>query len=394
MKYTILVHRSNYPAEVIKLSAANKEEATKKAKALNYKVLAVHPEKRSIYFSFQKKFSLDVFTERFLSLQKAGLNVTQSIEILGKRETAEKNVYENIIKHLREGASLSDALTAIPDVFPPLYIAAVKSSERTSNLVEAMERYLKYSRQTAMIRRRVLSAITYPCVLLALGIVVLFFLLLFVVPSFSVIYDDVLDGLSFPAQMMITMGQFMHENKGWVTLVTALSFAALFFCTAHPVWRKKLFFTVLSIGPLRRRAETFQLSGFFRTWGMLLEGGIPVMEAMKIASELLTLTHPQTLNTCATLISQGISPARVLANANLGDEVAVSLIEAGENSGNIAAMLSKVADFYDTDMEIEIDRFVRLLEPLLMICIGLIIGAVIVLMYFPIFDLVGGIHNI
>ena len=198
MKYTILVHRSNYPAEVIKLSAANKEEATKKAKALNYKVLAVHPEKRSIYFSFQKKFSLDVFTERFLSLQKAGLNVTQSIEILGKRETAEKNVYENIIKHLREGASLSDALTAIPDVFPPLYIAAVKSSERTSNLVEAMERYLKYSRQTAMIRRRVLSAITYPCVLLALGIVVLFFLLLFVVPSFSVIYDDVLDGLSFP----------------------------------------------------------------------------------------------------------------------------------------------------------------------------------------------------
>ena len=78
----------------------------------------------------------------------------------------------------------------------------------------------------------------------------------------------------------------------------------------------------------------------------------------------------------------------------VGDEVAVSLIEAGENSGNIAAMLSKVADFYDTDMEIEIDRFVRLLEPLLMICIGLIIGAVIVLMYIPIFDLVGGIHNI
>ena len=103
MKYTILVHRSNYPAEVIKLSAANKEEATKKAKALNYKVLAVHPEKRSIYFSFQKKFSLDVFTERFLSLQKAGLNVTQSIEILGKRETAEKNVYENIINIYERG---------------------------------------------------------------------------------------------------------------------------------------------------------------------------------------------------------------------------------------------------------------------------------------------------
>ena len=96
MKYTILVHRSNYPAEVIKLSAANKEEATKKAKALNYKVLAVHPEKRSIYFSFQKKFSLDVFTERFLSLQKAGLNVTQSIEILESAKRRKKTFMKTL----------------------------------------------------------------------------------------------------------------------------------------------------------------------------------------------------------------------------------------------------------------------------------------------------------
>ena len=391
MKYTATVHKTNDAVKVIKLEAENPAEVVQKAKAMHYHVISVQPQ-RIFKLRSQKKFPLDIFTEQFLSLQKSGLDIAKSIETLGKRDTPEKHVYEILLSKLREGISLSDALAALPKLFPPLYVAAIKSAERTSNLTEAMERYLKYHRNIAAIQRKVVSAATYPLVLLTLGIVVLFFLLIYVIPNFSVIYEDTTADLSFAASLLINTGLFVHDHGNITAFALLVTLMVIIFSLANKNSRKKIIHTLLKFRPIKKRAQIYQLSGFYRTFSMLLNGGVPITEAFLQASELLLFTPNDTIHQCITQISQGVSPTKTLSNANLGDEIAYSLLQVGENSGNMAEMMQKIADFYDRDMEIDIDRITKLIEPVLMITIGLIIGTIIILMYIPIFDLASHIR--
>ena len=392
MKYIATIFVPNQEPTIIKVHATNQSQAIKKIETMNYQVLSIRPSKR-FFIELKKKFPLDVFTEQFLSLQRAGLGVTQTIKVLANHNVSEfQMIFDDLVAQLESGKTLSEALENNSDVFPTLYITAVRSAERTGNLIEAIERYLKYHRQVASIKRRIISAITYPCVLLVLGISVLFFLLIYVVPSFSSIYGEINSDLSLPTQILLISGQFLQENIYWIQSFIVISIALLFYSISNPIWRHRLLSYILNTRLLQKKVRMHQLSGFYRTFGMLLEGGLPLVQALKVSSDLLTLFPKKSINICINEIVQGGSPAQCLHKAEFGDDISFYLIEAGEKSGNLAQMLAKVSDFYDRDIDIEIERFTRLLEPILMIFIGAMIGIVILIMYIPIFNLADSIQ--
>lgn len=393
MKFIATVYNQDQAPIKIKVSAINQHEAIKKAEIMHYQVLSIHSAD-GVLFNLKKKFPLDIFTEQFLSLQKAGLDLTQSIKVLANRENLEQRaVLDDVILHLESGKTFSEALENNLDAFPPLYIATVRSAEHTSNLVEAMERYIKYHRQVATIKRKIISAMTYPLVLLLLGIAVLFFLLIFVVPNFSLIYGDIKTDLSFATRLLLGMGSFLQEYLYFIKGGIFLLILSGIYISLNQALRQKVLIFILKSKLLRNKVRMHQLSGFYRTFGMLIDGGLPIVQAFKTSSELLTVFSKELIENCINDIAQGESPSQSFKKAELGDDIAFYLIEAGEKSGNLAHMMTKISDFYDTDMDIEIERFTKLFEPILMIIIGAMIGAVILIMYIPIFNLTEGLQQ-
>lgn len=392
MNFTATVYNKKQAPTKIKISATSQIEAIKKLEMMNYQILSIHPSYH-VTFGLKKKFSLDVFTEQLLSLQKAGLSVTEAIKVLAKREnTEQKSILDNMILNIESGKTFSESLENSSYDFPKLYIAAVRSAEQTSNLIESMERYIKYHYQITNIKRRVIAATTYPMVLLFLGISVLLFLLIYVVPQFSLIYSNLKSDLSIATKILLAIGNFLNNYLYLIKFGIVIFVIFLVYILLNSSIRKRALAMIIKTGALQQKVRRHQLSGFYRTFGMLLNSGLPIVQTFNISSEFLSVFPQNQLEKCINNISQGELLSISFENAELGDEIAFSLIRAGEKSGNLSHMMTKIADFYDTDMDIEIERFTRLLEPILMIIIGVMIGAVILIIYVPILGLAENIQ--
>jgi general secretion pathway protein F len=382
--------------QVLEFSNVSEIEAVRRATVRGLRVLSIESSAVGLSESVSKtgaRFPLILFSQELLALLEAGLNLNEALTTLFAKEKQPitRAVLGDILKSLQEGRNFSDVLEMTPQHFPEVYVATMRASERTGNLKQALTRYIAYQIQFETIRKKLISAAIYPAMLLIVGGFVTLFLLGYVVPRFSEVYESSGRELPWLSNLLLAFGKTIHNN--WQIalglVIGALVMAA--WAIRKPEGRAYLLGIVLRMPWFAVKAEEFRLARFYRAVSLLLAAGIALPRAMGMVGGLLERGQQARLAQCKLAVEQGQSLSIALLNANLASPVAESLIKVGERSGQMAEMLERTARFQDEDFARWVDWASRLLEPVLMTVIGLVVGTVVVLMYMPIFELAGSL---
>ncbi|MDQ1817082.1 type II secretion system F family protein [Massilia scottii] len=377
----------------IAIDAPSEADAIRIAARKGWRVLAIERPQAPAEPRRKHAFPLMQFSQELLALLEAGLNLTEAIATLHNKETqpGTRATIGAILQTLQQGKSLSDTLGDFPAIFPEIYVATVHAAERSGNLPEALGRFVAYQLQFEAIRKKLVSAAIYPVMLLVVGSLVTLFLLGYVVPKFSVVYETSGRDIPWASKMMLGFGQVMSAHPFLFLGALAALVGGLVFSLSHPAVRQRLILALLRLPVLSARAAEFRLARFYRALSLLLHAGIPLSKGLAMVSAMLLPGQQQQLDAARRAVQEGLPFSSALEQNQLATPVAQSLLKVGENTGRLGDMLERSARFHDEEFARWVDWASRLLEPLLMTFIGVVIGGVVVLMYMPIFELAGSL---
>ncbi len=382
----------------IELSASTPEDAVRIAIERGLQVLHINASRARWRWllpdSRSATFPLLLFNQELLTLLDAGLLVVEALDVQAEKESrAEvRALIRSVLGSLSEGSSLSDALELHRQAFPPLYVETLRAGERSGNLPQALRRYIGYQTQIDQLRKKIVAASVYPLLLIAVGFLVVMFLLAYVIPRFSQILNETGSELSLASRLLLNAGESINRHgtvfgAGFVVVI-----AAIIFGLSRPAFRAWLREGSWNVPVLGERMRVFQLARFYRSLAMLLDAGIPLLSALRQVSGMLDVRMQKKLAIARHAISTGRLLSQALEESSLSTVIASRLLRVGERSGQMGTMLERVADFHEEELNRWIDWASRLFEPLLMAFIGVVIGAIIVLMYMPIFELAGSVQ--
>lgn len=395
MNFKIKAYKVRQGVVTLQYDVADISEAVRRAEIEGYRVIATGS--RSWLPSLTKRhgFPVALFSQELLALLQAGMSILEAIDTLAKKEqrAQSKEVYANLTRILREGRSLSQAMQELDGVFPQFYIATIRASEHTGDLQYALERYLAYHGQLDAVLKKIVSALIYPALLACVGGLVMIFLLAYVVPRFSKVYEDLGNDLPLLTQLLMGWGRFFDAHSGAIALASTVLAGSLIYIFMQPRVRSAFQKHLWRIPAVGERLKLYQLARLYRTLGMLLRGGIPLVSALEMVSGLLSQPFmQQSLRAARQQISEGLPISESMLANQLTTEVAYRMLRIGERSGNLGEMMERIAKFYDDEMARWVDWFTRLFEPILMIFIGFVIGGIVLLMYLPVFELASSIQ--
>jgi general secretion pathway protein F len=382
--------------ESLDFQGLDETSAVQQAESRGYTVLAVRA-KSGLALPFRSgaaHFPLTLFSQELLTLLQAGLPLVEAIDTLAARERRGefRAVLERVGATLRQGATLSSALQQFPQAFPTLYVSTVHASEKTSDLAPALGRYVAYQNQLDAIRKRLINASIYPVLLLGVGGLVVLFLMFYVVPRFSHIYEERGTDLPLFSRVLVFWGRLIEGNGTLAAGVLAGIAILVVYTLRSAEVRARLGALLWRVPAIGERLKLYQLARFYRTIGMLLRGGMPLLAALQMGRELLHPVLRDRLAAASRAISEGRPVSVSMEENGLTTAVALRLLAVGEQSGNMGEMMDRIATFHDEEIARWVDWFTRLFEPILMAVIGLVIGAIVVLMYMPIFELAGSLQ--
>ncbi|MFO1381843.1 MAG: type II secretion system F family protein [Chitinivorax sp.] len=379
---------------VLRLDAASSDDARNQATQQGVWVISVHALRQGWMPAWRaQRFNLVLFTQELLALLDAGLSLIEAVETLAEKAHDEsQDVLRKLTESLYQGQSLSQALQHFPQAFPELYVASVRASEKTGDIVPTLQRFVTYQQQADTIRKQIISASIYPAVVFVVGIVVALFLLIYLVPKFSRIYEDMNTDLPFLSRMLLKWGSFASDNMSLVLLGIGGITALVVYAASNAEARARALTLLWRIQSLRERWYLVQLSRLYRSAGMLLRGGIPAVTAFSMVGGLLHPTLRPRLDKAISRIREGQPISLVMQSCELTTPVAVRMLRVGEKSGKMGDMMERIALFYDEDTARWVDVFTRVFPPLLLLIIALFIGTIVVSMYMPIFELAGGLQ--
>ena len=380
----------------LRLEAANEKAAAQAARAQGYTVFSVDVARPAAGLTWlrRERFPLMLFSQELLALLEAGLNLMEAMEALAEKEQRPqvRDTLKTTLRLLNEGQPLSQAMEASPQAFPPLYVAALRASEKTGGMPEALRRYIAYQSQVEEVKKKVISASIYPVMLIVVGGLVVMFLMGFVVPRFAHIYEDMNGDMPFMSQLLLALGGFIETHGMQLLLAGVGLLAAVAYLISLPRVRAAMMQWLWGLPAIGERMRIYQLSRFYRSLGMLLIAGIPVLSAPGMVSGLLAPALRTRLQLASEQIRQGQAISTAMEAQSLSTPVALRMLRVGERSGMMGDMMGRIAAFYDEETARWVDWFTKLFEPLLMLVIGFVIGFVVLMLYMPIFDLAGSIQ--
>ena len=343
---------------------------------------------------FNRGFLLLVFSQELLALMDAGMSQVEALETLvDEKATPEvKRMLKDILETLYEGKTLSQALDKYPQAFPRLYVELVRASERTGSISDTIRQYIAYQSKIDALKKKIVNASIYPAILMTAGLLVCAFLMFYVVPKFSLIYQEMGRDLPMFSAWLMGWGAWLSDNA----LLVAALFGALLVLGLRQWQQKGLLPMVLRaiarIPMVGEQIRVHHLALFYRTISILLRAGINIVPAMVMVEGILQTDVQNHQRQARQAISEGRSVSASMLDAGLTTPVGYKLLRVGEKSGQLAELTERIADFYDEDVTRWLDWFTKLFEPLLMTVIGTVIGVIVVLMYFPIFDIAGSVQ--
>jgi general secretion pathway protein F len=376
------------------LSAVDEADARRQLELRDLRVISLTPIRHARLFAKPAQLQLAVFSQQLVALLDAGLSLVEALEALAERESSSSahQILQRVLGRLYEGQTLAAALAEQPLVFPPLYVASVRASERTGALREALSRYIAYAEQADSLRKTLVNACIYPVVLLAVGLLVMVFLLSYVVPRFSAIYEDVGTDLPAASRVLLQWGQLIDAHGALMAAGLIALLAALAHAISRPATRAYVGACISRFPAVGRQLHVYQLARLYRTTGMLIRGGMPALAALQMSSGLVRADSQRAFAAATQAVREGQSLAQAMETNGLTTPVAARMLRVGERSGNMGEMMERIASFCDEELARWVAVMTRLIEPILMTVIGLIIGVIVVLMYFPIFQLAGSIR--
>jgi general secretion pathway protein F len=372
--------------------ALSVEEVSERLSKQGLKPLRI--ETKSSFKFKSNKFALQLFLYELRALLQAGLSLIESLETLVERQHSpqDREVLQQLVDAMYRGESFSQALKNAPHIFNDLLRAIVAASEQTGEMVDGLSRYLRYDEQLDLVRNKIISASVYPIALLAVGALVATFLLFYLVPRFSLLYESLSTDLPWGSRLLLQWGKFIAVHPFWMLGAVVATLLLMVILLQEQTNRQKIVSSLQQLPGIKPHVRLIQLSRFYRALGLLLYGGIPITQALKLTKTLLPLHMQRLLTEAEHDIAKGQSLSDSLTKQGLTTPVSTRLIRAGEQNGEVAAMLDHTANFHETEVSRWIDRVTRLLEPALMLTIGLIIGTIVVLLYLPIFDLASNLR--
>ncbi len=390
MRYRITGLDAARTVAIHDMDALDEADARRQASSRGLKVIAVESSRLKIS-GRGKRLALVPFTSELIALLDAGLSLVEAIDGLTEKERdpAVRSVLEGLRARLYEGQSLSTALGAFPASFPTLYVATVRASEHSGAISEALQRFVTYQERIDILKRQLINASIYPAVLLGVGTLVVLFLIAYVVPRFSGIYEEMGGELPLASRLLMQWGRLIEAHGALMSGGALASAVLIVLIGARPGSRAAATRTVARIPAIRHQLQLYQLARLYRTCGMLLRGGLPVVTAFDMTRGLLPAAAQPRLAAATRAVREGQSLTDSLTLHGLTTPVGERMLRVGERSGDMGEMMERVAAFYDAELSRWVDIATRLIEPAMMTLIGLLIGGIVVLMYFPSFELAG-----
>jgi len=331
-----------------------------------------------------------VFNQELATLLKAGMPLVQSLDLLKRRVTSPtfRRVLDDVHEKVRSGTALSDAFGAHQGLFPRVYVASLLAGERSGNMDAMLRRYVEYTKIIATVKRKTVSALVYPAILVSLAVILVTIIVLKVVPAFADFYGTFGAQLPLSTRVIVATSEFLRTQFLWVIGVLAAVVIAFVAWVRQPGQKARFDHLLLGLPMLGNVAKKFATSQMARTLATLLGGGLPLVIALDIAAKSVGNQYmAKQLDVVSLRVREGESFAAAMEARKVFPEVAVKMAEVGESTGALQDMLNTVADFYDEEIATTMDRFVTLVEPVLLVAMGIVIAGLLLALYMPLFQL-------
>ncbi len=349
-------------------------------------------------FSFRKKVprrSIAIFTRQLATMIDAGLPLVQSLDILASQQ--ENKTFKNIIREIREdvegGSTFAGALKKHPAVFDDLYTNLVVAGEEGGILDNILTRLSNYIEKAEALKKKVKSAMIYPAIIVTVAVLVVIILMLFVIPVFETMFKSAGQSLPLPTLVVLAISKFIQRYI--LVFIPALILFVFLFrkfyrTEAGRTLVDRLTLKVPVFGMLLKKVA---VARFARTLGTLVSSGVPILDGLQIVSRTAgNRTIETAILQARASIREGETIAEPLGRSGIFPPMVIQMISVGESTGALDAMLGKIADFYDDEVDVAVSNLTSLLEPFLMIFLGVVIGGVVISMYLPIFQMASALH--
>ena len=331
-----------------------------------------------------------VFNQELATLLKAGMPLVQSLSLLGQRVATPlfKTVLDDVHERVRSGSSLSDAFAAHGNLFPGIYSASLLAGEKSGGLEQVLRRYVSYMRVIGDVRRRTISALVYPAILTVLSLAVVSIIVLKVVPEFGLFYASFDRQLPRFTRIILAVSEVATTYFPLIVLALLAAVGFGWVWLRRPGQRAHLDRLLLGLpwaGAVARKYYTSQLA---RTLATLLSGGIPLVSALDVSARAMSNRYMASeIQTVGQRVREGESLAAAMLARGVFPDVSIKMVEVGEQTGALQDMLNSLADFYDEEIDTNLARFVTIIEPLLLVVMGMVIATLLLALYMPLFQL-------
>ena len=327
-----------------------------------------------------------VFNQGLATLLKAGMPLVQSLDILRQRvdNPLLKTVLDDVYDRIRAGSSLSEAFESHGTLFPGVYTASLLAGEKSGSLEGVIRRYVTYVKVISGVKRKTISALVYPAILLVLSCVVVGI----IVPEFGAFYNQFGRDLPLSTRIIVSISNFAGRYFLLMVVGGAGAVAAFVAWLKQPGNRRRFDKWTLGIPMLGPIAQMFATSQAARTLATLLGGGIPLVNAIDVSARSIGNQYmAQQLTTAAQQVREGRALAAAMMQSGAFPDVAIKMVEVGESTGALQEMLNSLSEFYDEEIETSLTRFITIVEPTLLVIMGIIIAALLLSLYMPLFNL-------
>ena len=332
-----------------------------------------------------------VFNQELATLLKAGMPLVQSLDILRRRVSnpAFKSLLDDVHERVRAGSALSEAFEAHGSLFPGVYTASLLAGEKSGNLEQVLRRYVTYVKIVSGVKRKTISALVYPAILLMLSLIVVAIIVVKVVPEFGDFYNQ-LGGKELPlsTRVIVAISNVVTSDFFFILAGVAVAVAAGWWWIRQPGRKRVLDRQILRLPAVGSVAQKFSTSQGARTLATLLGGGIPLVNALEVTARSLSNQYMAgELTTAAQQVREGRALATAMQESGAFPDVAIKMVEVGESTGALQEMLNSLADFYDEEIDTSLSRFVTVIEPALLVVMGIVIAGLLLSLYMPLFNL-------
>jgi type IV pilus assembly protein PilC len=331
-----------------------------------------------------------VFNQELATLLKAGMPLVQSLDILRQRVANPllKTVLDDVYGRVRGGSSLSEAFEAHGTLFPGVYTASLLAGEKSGSLEQVIRRYVAYVKVVSGVKRKTISALVYPAILLLLSCAVVAIIVLRVVPEFAEFYRQFGEELPLSTRLIVAFSSFAGTYFFLLVLAVVVAVGGFWAWLKRPGNRRRFDRWTLKIPLLGPIGQKFATSQAARTLATLLGGGIPLVNAIDVSARSMSNLHmAHELQKAAQQVREGRALATALNESGAFPDVAIKMVEVGESTGALQEMLNSLSDFFDEEIETNLGRFVTMVEPALLIVMGLVIAGLLLALYMPLFNL-------